>query len=77
VEEINEDAGDLPKSDAREFQECLLTLYMFTIGGQRKEVILHMTTDVRNLFFFSWRLNIFLEILLQFPRSVLVSHPLD
>jgi len=55
LEEINElvvqcNSGALEEDEAAEFQSLLMTMLLFTIGGQRKEVIMGLTVEVFFLF---------------------------
>jgi hypothetical protein len=58
-------ATALDKDGACKFQRMLMTLLLFTAGGQRKEVIMSLTTKV--MFFF--------ECLIFFPRMWYLTRP--
>jgi hypothetical protein len=42
---------DFDKSDAIKFEEALLTLCLFCIGGQRREFIINITLDVSDFLY--------------------------
>jgi hypothetical protein len=46
IEENKENLNDSNKSNAVKFEEALITLCLFSIGGQRREFIVNMTLKV-------------------------------
>jgi hypothetical protein len=55
---MEENDDHFTKSDAITFEEALITLCLFCIGGQRREFIVNITLQV-NFYFFLNILNIF------------------
>jgi hypothetical protein len=56
---MEENDDHFEKSDAIAFEEALITLCLFCIGGQRREFIVNITLQVSFYFFFKYILNIF------------------
>jgi hypothetical protein len=48
---MEENVDCFTKSDAIAFEEALITLCLFCIGGQRREFIVNITLQVNYLFF--------------------------
>ena len=48
---MEKDEDDFGKSDAINFEEALITLCLFCIGGQRREFIVNITLQVSFYFF--------------------------
>ena len=42
----NYSEGDFSKKDAILFEQALITLCLFTIGGQRREIVVNITLNV-------------------------------
>jgi hypothetical protein len=62
------DNDESEKEDWLLFQKCLIVLCLFSIGGQRREIVVNMTTSVSN---YSILIKISIELFMgQIPQDL-------